>query len=99
VNDEDPEEVYKQAVNMPIQGTAAETMRASMVALHRLGFPMITNVHDALTFEVKKEDAMDVIREASAVMVEVAEGILGVKVRVEATMGVNWGEMHEVPIA
>src|SRR5205085_135861 len=57
----------REAVNMPIQGTAADVLKQAMVnvqaalTLHNAGRPkptrMILTVHDELVFEVPEDDA------------------------------------------
>src|SRR5207247_3783529 len=52
----------REAVNMPIQGTAADIMKRAMIDVHAALAPypdarMILTVHDELLFEVPKEQA------------------------------------------
>jgi DNA polymerase-1 len=49
----------REAVNMPIQGTAADIMKRAMIDVHRAlegdtGARMILTVHDELLFEVRQ---------------------------------------------
>ncbi len=88
----------RTAVNTPIQGTAADLIKAAMVSLHRklgegkLQTGMIMQVHDELVFEVpsaEKQKAADLIRRE---MEEVIE--LKVPLVVEVAAGKNWDEAH-----
>jgi DNA polymerase-1 len=86
----------REAVNMPIQGTAADILKKAMIDLHE-GLPksglkaqMILTVHDELLFECAREDA-----EAAAAFVrERMEGAasLSVPLTVDVGIGENWRE-------
>lgn len=88
----------RQAINAPIQGTAADLMKMAMIRVDRLireqNLPvrMLLQVHDELVFEVKQEAASDVIPHIKAVM----EGVstLEVKLAVEAGTADNWAAAH-----
>ena len=88
------------AVNMPIQGTAADILKRAMIGVHaRLkawpgcdsGRPrMILTVHDELLFEAPKEQADDVAALVRDVMEHAAE--LAVPLTVDVGIGENWRE-------
>src|SRR3954469_508908 len=82
------------AVNMPIQGTAADILKRAMIDLHaalprqRLGARMILTVHDELLFECPQEEA-----EATAAVVrDRMESAVALKVplTVDVGTGENW---------
>jgi len=84
----------REAVNMPIQGTAADILKRAMIDLHgelsRRGLRtrMILTVHDELLFEAPTEEA-----EAAAALVrERMEGAVKLDVPLEVDVGVadNW---------
>jgi DNA polymerase-1 len=84
----------REAVNMPIQGTAADILKKAMIDLHgalpRHGLTahMILTVHDELLFECPKEEA-----DAASVLVrERMEGAasLNVPLTVDLGVGENW---------
>jgi len=92
----------RQAINAPIQGTAADIIKLAMVmmppALKDAGSParMLLQVHDELIFECPEdhgEDAMALIR-------QVMEGAaspgldLDVPLVAEASLGKSWDEAH-----
>ncbi len=88
----------RQAINMPIQGTAADMIKLAMVnidaALRKkdLSSVMILQVHDELVFEIirSEEDAMKKL-----VGKEMKEAVsLSVPVEVEIGIGKNWLEAH-----
>lgn len=88
----------RQAMNAPIQGTAADMIKLAMlqvkdtIAGHDI--KMLLNVHDELVFEVKAED--NEIVEPIRHLMEVSLP-LKVPVEVDAKIGNNWNEMTEIP--
>ncbi|WBY02609.1 DNA polymerase I [Ramlibacter tataouinensis] len=88
----------RAAINAPMQGTAADLIKMSMVkvqqVLDRAGkrTKMILQVHDELVFEVP-EDEVDWVRaEIPHLMAGVAE--LRVPLVAEIGMGPNWEQAH-----
>jgi len=96
----------RQAINMPIQGTAADMIKIAMIRIHgRLrrdvgargaGKPlqakMLLQVHDELVFEVPRGE----VKEVTDLVREEMENALplDVPVVVEAGSGKNWLEAH-----
>ena len=88
----------RMAINMPIQGTAADIMKLAMIRVHdrlqreNLRARMLLQVHDELVFEVPREEMDDlhalVFDEMPAAM------DLDVTLKVEAKWGVSWGDME-----
>lgn len=85
----------RAAQNMPIQGTEADLMKRAMLRVKEAlpeGAEMIMQVHDSLIIECDKELAEEVAR----ILVEKMENVapeLKVKLKVEVTVGQNWGEL------
>ena len=90
----------RMAVNMPIQGSAADILKQAMIDVHA-GLPrvagararMILTVHDELLFETPKEAA----DETTAAVKELMEGAvkLNVPLTVDVGVGENWKEAKE----
>jgi DNA polymerase-1 len=88
----------RMAINMPIQGTAADIMKLAMIRVHdrlqreNLRARMLLQVHDELVFEVPREEMDDlhalVFDEMPAAM------DLDVTLKVEAKVGERWGDME-----
>ena len=88
----------RMAINMPIQGTAADIMKLAMIRVHdrlnreNLRARMLLQVHDELVFEVPREEMDDlqdlVFDEMPAAM------DLDVTLKVEAKWGETWGDME-----
>jgi DNA polymerase-1 len=91
----------RMAINMPIQGTAADIMKIAMIRLHerlrsdRSAARMLLSVHDEVLFEVPR-DELD--RLAPAVR-EVMEGAmeLDVPLDVDLKTGDDWESMTPIP--
>ena len=90
----------RMAVNTVIQGTAADLIKAAMLAVDRaleaggFGARMILQVHDELVFEVPVAE-LDAV---SKLIREKMEGVfpLGVPLAVELGVGRHWREAHPV---
>jgi len=88
----------RQAINAPMQGTAADLIKLAMIAVQRLlddeqrRTRMVMQVHDELVFEVP-EDELAWAREAiAAAMASVAS--LAVPLVAEVGAGPNWDKAH-----
>jgi DNA polymerase-1 len=92
----------RQAINAPLQGSAADIIRRAMVRLPgalkkaKLDAQLLLQVHDELVIEAKKSDADSVCKIAREVMENAAMPALQLKVplEVEARAGANWDEAH-----
>jgi len=84
----------REAVNMPIQGTAADILKKAMIDLHHelprrgLKTRMILTVHDELLFECPMEEC----ETAAAVVRDKMEGVASLAVPLTVDIGVaeNW---------
>ena len=88
----------RMAVNMPIQGTAADAMKMAMVRVHRrmeeasLKARMLLQVHDELVFEVPTEEVeplKEIVYQEMPTALELA-----VPLKVDVKMGYTWGELE-----
>ena len=94
----------RAAINMPIQGTAADILKQSMIDLHKrlsaaaYDAAMILQVHDELVLEVKEDD-LPVVKN---LVVETMESAfpdgqpLRVPLKANASFGRNWRDMEEM---
>jgi len=88
------EAAYRQAVNMPIQGTAADIMKMAMVELDKeisSDADILLQIHDSVLVEVVEWKAKKVAKQIKEVM----EGVykLPVSLDVDVEVGQNWGEL------
>lgn len=85
----------RMAINMPIQGTAAEMLKLAMIELApkllKLGAELLLTVHDELLIEGPREKARTVAKEVRATMEEVVRLCVPLVAVVE--IGKNWAEM------
>ena len=92
----------RQAINAPIQGSAADVIRRAMIrmpdAIHRanLDARMLLQVHDELVFEVPEAQADQLISLTQEVMSGACHPAmeLSVPLVVDANAGATWGEAH-----
>ena len=88
----------RAAINAPMQGTAADLIKLSMVAVQKAldeqgrGTRMIMQVHDELVFEVPQAEVDWLRTEVPRLMAGVAA--LKVPLLAEVGMGANWDQAH-----
>lgn len=86
------------AINMPIQGTAADMIKIAMINIHRelqqrkLKSRMVLQVHDELVFEVHKSE-IEIMKSLVKNLMENALP-LDVPILTEIGIGNNWLEAH-----
>jgi DNA polymerase I len=88
----------RTAVNTPIQGTAADLIKAAMVAIDRRlaaagsGAGMILQVHDELILEAPEAD----VDAVAALVREEMEGAAELSIPLEVAVGIgsSWAEIH-----
>lgn len=88
----------RAAINAPMQGTAADLIKLSMVKVQqaidaqKLATKMIMQVHDELVFEVPEAEVDWVRHEVPKLMASVAH--LKVPLLAEVGVGLNWDKAH-----
>jgi DNA polymerase-1 len=91
----------REAINMPIQGAAADIMKIAMIRLHRalieqkLRSRMLLQVHDELVLEAPEDEIAQTVELTHEVMCHAFE--LKVPLEVEIETGQNWLDMEPVP--
>jgi DNA polymerase I len=92
------EAAERMAINMPVQGTAADIIKVAMVNLQReidrrgLKSRLILQVHDDLLLEAPEGE----VEQARNLLKEIMSGAmqLSVPLKVDVKVGRNWGEME-----
>ena len=92
----------RAAMNMPIQGTAADIIKCAMCLVSRrtadrkMQSSMLLQVHDELVFETSEEEREELTSIVEESMIEAAEicGLKTVPVEVETGVGRNWLDAH-----
>jgi len=90
----------REAINAPIQGTAADIMKIAMIKVDealrasKLGARLILQVHDELVLEVPVDELDFTVKLVRQVM----EGAykLDIPLLTEARSGINWGSMQVI---
>ncbi len=92
------EATERAAINMPIQGTAADMIKIAMIRIHhkliqeQLRSMMILQIHDELLFEVPDEE-LETLK--SIVVREMENALpLDVPLKVDVGIGNSWYEAH-----
>ena len=88
----------RAAINAPMQGTAADLIKLSMIAVQnwldreQLSAKLIMQVHDELVLEVPQTEVLRVREELPGLMTGVAR--LAVPLVVDVGVGANWEQAH-----
>ncbi len=91
----------RQAINAPIQGSAADIIKLAMIKIHKQllnkkEISMLMQVHDELVFEIREKN----IEEFTNVILPIMETAnlpmvpLKVNLKVDVGVGNNWAEAH-----
>jgi DNA polymerase-1 len=94
--------VERQAINAPIQGSAADIIRRAMARMEpalakaRIPAEMLLQVHDELLFEVPESEAENALPVIRRVMEQAPHPALSLRVplAVDARAARNWDEAH-----
>jgi len=88
----------RQAINAPMQGTAADIIKRAMIQVDRwlsasnLPARLLLQVHDELVFEVQQDAADELMGRARELMSAAAQ--LRTSLKVDVGSGANWDEAH-----
>ena len=91
-------EAERQAMNTPVQGSAADLIKKAMIDLHhelrerKMASRLILQIHDELLLEVPETEA----ETARALVKEIMEGALELEVPLvaDARLGASWADVH-----
>lgn len=90
----------REAINAPIQGTAADIMKLAMLKIPpalkaaKLNAKMLLQVHDELVLECPKKELEETARIVKETMANAYK--LDIPLSTEARYGDNWGEMKPI---
>jgi len=88
----------RMAINMPVQGTAADIMKKAMInvksKIKNQKSKLLLQVHDELVFEAPEKDVKKIAKEIKEIMEAVFK--LSVSLEVEVKAGRNWQEMEKI---
>jgi DNA polymerase-1 len=92
----------REAINMEIQGSAADLIKMAMLQIHRRLkreqrlARMLLQIHDELVFEVPPEEISAVTALVRAEMTQALQDRLQVPLKVDLAIGPNWLDTEEV---
>ena len=92
----------RQAINAPIQGSAADIIKLAMIEIYKeinlneIKAKMLLQVHDELVFEVKEINQDILINQVKEIMetTHLKFKNFSVPLTVDYGVGKNWGEAH-----
>ncbi len=90
----------RMAINMPLQGSAADIMKLAMIQVHnalvekKLRSRMLLQVHDELLFELPRSEVEPLSKLVKQIMENVVD--LSVPLGVEESVGSNWDELEPI---
>jgi len=90
----------RMAINMPIQGTAADLMKLAMIHIYNKlpeiskKSKMLLQVHDELVFEVPNNEVGKVAKFVKKEMEDIFK--LRVPIKVDVETGNNWGKLEKI---
>jgi DNA polymerase-1 len=88
----------REAINTPVQGTAADVMKIAMLKIPgalkkaKLSGKMLLQVHDELVLECPREEMEKTARVVQETMANAYP--MSIPLSTEARWGINWGEMQ-----
>ncbi|MBI4122048.1 MAG: DNA polymerase I [Parcubacteria group bacterium] len=91
------------AINMPIQGTAADLLKFAMIDVHAAiakrykpdEIKMLLTVHDELIFEVRDDLVDEAAKLIDEIMENPAQLKIDVPIKVDTEVGQSWGKMEK----
>ncbi|MGE0267670.1 MAG: DNA polymerase I [Candidatus Omnitrophota bacterium] len=92
----------RQAINTPVQGSAADLMKLAMINVYnemvkeKLKSQMLITVHDELVFDLLPDERETMLSLVKNIMESTIE--LSVPVKVDLKIGKNWMEMEKVKV-
>ena len=92
----------RMAINMPIQGTAADLVKKAMIQIYKLfkepeiknSARLLLQVHDELLFEIKEDKVKEVAKEIKNIMENIEQ--FEVPLKVDLNSGRNWGKLKKL---
>jgi len=92
----------REAINMQIQGSAADLIKVAMLSIHRrlhrenLQSRMLLQIHDELVFETPADEQAKLVRLVNEEMTQALADRVHVPLRVDMSVGPNWLDTTEV---
>jgi len=90
----------REAINAPIQGTAADILKIAMIRLpevigeKKLGAKMLVQVHDELLLECPDDELQETIQVIQQVMESAFK--IAIPLETDVAYGKNWGDLKDI---
>lgn len=90
----------RMAINMPVQGTAADIIKMAMIKIQKEildkeeEVKLLLQVHDELVFEIKQDKISKIVPKIKKIMEEVYK--MSVPIKVDVSAGDNWGSLEKI---
>jgi DNA polymerase I len=90
----------RMAINMPVQGTSADIIKAAMIRIQTelpklsANARLLLQVHDELVFEVPPKEVASLAKAVQDIMEHIED--IGCPIIVESKHGKNWEEMEKI---
>ena len=90
----------REAINAPIQGTAADILKIAMIRLPdaiekaKLNAKILVQVHDELLLECSEDELKETIRVVREIMENAFE--LSIPLETDVAWGKNWGDLKDI---
>jgi DNA polymerase-1 len=94
--------LLREAINAPIQGTAADLMKLAMIDVEKairssdLSAKMLLQVHDEVILECPDSELVETTKLVKEQMSSVYQ--LNVPLKTDARAGINWGKMNNIDL-
>ena len=85
-----------QALNTPMQGSAGDVTKTSLIELHKLGVDLRLTVHDSIIIQARKEDQKDAYHTLKRVMERPIPELVDYQFTTKVGIGPNWYHLEEV---
>lgn len=84
-----------QAFNTPIQGTAADVMKTSLIEIFKAGIDLRITIHDEVVVQVERKLQREAAMNLKKIMERPIEQLDNYKFPIKMTAGENWRDVEE----
>lgn len=93
-------DTVRQAINTPIQSSAADVTLSTMLMLYEANFDLRLNIHDEIVMQMKNDDTFwDNVRHAVSIFTRPIDVFDGYAFKCDVEYGETWGTMEEVDVS
>ncbi len=85
---------FNQGYNFPVQSLGGSITKCAMLALNKLGFDIVNQVHDSIVLQIKKCEIQEKVDEAKCIMENVVK--LSVPILVDVKLANSFDDEHDI---